>query len=163
MTASKRMIELEGVLNDFGHDVRVPEYIREYAQLQTQEEMHIASSRNKHKFDLMKKNNEHVLWANALLVANEDTRNDTPFYIGGNTFGEMYLAYDAGKIIYLMKGIPEMGYTDEIRAMKPVELNGNLDCFRKLNVVNLEQKPMERLHFQPFSRKVYVLPQNVGL
>jgi hypothetical protein len=143
MTASKRMVELERDLSGFGHDIVLPEFTHEYAKLSNQEEMHEASSRNKHKFDLMRKNNGHVLWADALLIANEGKRNEIPFYIGGNTFGEMYLAYDYGKIIYVMWQVPNMLYTDEIRAMKTVELNGDLSCFRRANIISTT-KPIER-------------------
>jgi hypothetical protein len=39
----------------------------------------------------------------------------------------MGFAHALGKKIYLLQGIPEVTYKDEIMAMKPIVLNGNLE------------------------------------
>jgi predicted RNA-binding protein with PUA domain len=60
------------------------------------------------------------------LVVNEDL-NNVEGYIGGNTFLEMGFAHVLNKKIFLLNPIPEMGYEDEIVAMKPVVLNNDLE------------------------------------
>jgi predicted RNA-binding protein with PUA domain len=60
------------------------------------------------------------------LVVNEDL-NGIKGYIGGNSFLEMGFAHVLNKKIFLLNPISEMGYEDEIVAMKPVILNGDLD------------------------------------
>jgi predicted RNA-binding protein with PUA domain len=47
-------------------------------------------------------------------------------YIGGNAFLEMGFAHILNKKIFLLNEIPEMIYTDEILAMQPIVLNGDL-------------------------------------
>jgi len=61
----------------------------------------------------------------AILVANFD-KNNIKNYIGGNSFLEMGFAHILKKPIYLLNDIPEMIYTDEIKAMQPIVLNGDL-------------------------------------
>lgn len=63
--------------------------------------------------------------ADALLVANYEKKGIKD-YIGGNALMEMGFAHVLNKKIYLLNGIPEMGYTDEIKAMQPVVLKGDL-------------------------------------
>lgn len=63
--------------------------------------------------------------ADAVLVLNFD-KNDIKNYIGGNTFLEMGFAYVLNKPIYLLNPVPDMIYTDEIKAMQPKILNGDL-------------------------------------
>jgi len=47
-------------------------------------------------------------------------------YIGGNSFLEMGFAHILQKKIFLLNGIPEIIYSDEIKAMQPTVLNGDL-------------------------------------
>ena len=62
---------------------------------------------------------------NAVLVLNPDKKG-IKNYIGGNTLIEMGFAYVLDKKIFLYNPIPEMSYTDEIKAMKPIILNKDL-------------------------------------
>ena len=48
-------------------------------------------------------------------------------YIGGNSFLEMGFAFVLEKKIYLLNQIPEIGYRDEIEAMNPIMLEGDLN------------------------------------
>jgi len=81
--------------------------------------------------DIKKKYNFIKWWYNciksgdAIVVCNFD-KNGIKNYIGGNTFLEIGFAHVLNKKIYLLNDIPEMLYTDEIRAMKPISLNGDL-------------------------------------
>ncbi len=60
-----------------------------------------------------------------VLIANY-TKNDIKNYIGGNAFLEIGFANVLNKKIYLFNDIPEMIYGDEIKAMQPIVLNGDL-------------------------------------
>ncbi len=68
--------------------------------------------------------------SDALLVANYDKKG-IKNYIGGNALMEMGFAHVLEKPLYLLNGIPDMGYTDEIKAMQPVVLNGDLSKIKK--------------------------------
>lgn len=61
----------------------------------------------------------------AILVTNYDKKGMSN-YIGGNTFLEMGFAHVLGKKIFLLGDIPEMSYSDEIRAMQPKVIGGDL-------------------------------------
>jgi hypothetical protein len=63
--------------------------------------------------------------SDAALVANYDKKG-VKGYIGGNAFLEMGFAHVLKKPIYLLFDVPTMGYSDEIRAMQPICLEGNI-------------------------------------
>lgn len=66
----------------------------------------------------------------AILVLNY-TKKGIPNYIGGNVLMEIGFAHVLGKKIFLLNPIPEIEYyKDEIHAMQPVILNGNLTNIR---------------------------------
>jgi hypothetical protein len=56
-------------------------------------------------------------------------------YIGGNVFLEMGFAHVLNKKIYLYNDIPESLFKDEIIAMQPTVLNGDI-----LKIVNKNDK-----------------------
>jgi len=56
---------------------------------------------------------------------------------GSMTLLEMGFAHILNKKIFLLNDIPEMIYTDEIEAMQPIVLNGDLT---KLNKYNIKKK-----------------------
>jgi hypothetical protein len=60
-----------------------------------------------------------------ILVANYDKKG-IKNYVGGNSFLEMGFAHILQKKVFLLNGIPEMIYSDEIKAMQPTALNGDL-------------------------------------
>lgn len=76
--------------------------------------------------DLIKRYFKIIRNSDAILVLNLD-KNGIENYIGGNTFLEMGFAYVLEKKIFLFNKPPEMGYKDEIAAMSPVIIDGNLD------------------------------------
>ena len=79
--------------------------------------------------DLIKWNYERIKEDEAVLVINL-TKKGIDNYIGGNTFLEMGFAYVLGKKVFLWQDIPEMIYTDEIKAMKPIILNEDLNSIK---------------------------------
>jgi len=64
--------------------------------------------------------------SDAILVLNYD-KNGIKNYIGGNTLMEMGFAHVHDKKIFLMNPVPEeVSYSDEIKAMVDVVLDGDL-------------------------------------
>jgi len=66
-----------------------------------------------------------IVNSDAILVLNYD-KDDIKNYIGGNTLMEMGFAHVHNKKIFLLNPVPEISYKDEILAMEPVILNGDL-------------------------------------
>lgn len=76
--------------------------------------------------DLIKRYNRIICEGDRVLVANFD-KKDQKNYIGGNALMEMGFAYVNDKPLYILNEIPQNNYTDEIIAMKPIVLHGNLE------------------------------------
>ena len=125
MTACKKMIQMEEKLIKMGHKVVLPRHTREYAKLNTSDHVHNESYKNKINHDLIRVYYDEIKNCDAVLVINE-TRHGIKNYIGGNSFLEMAFAHILHKKIFLLNPIPKMLYTDELIAMQPVVLNGDL-------------------------------------
>jgi hypothetical protein len=65
----------------------------------------------------------------ALLILNLE-KHGQQNYIGGATFLEMFKAWETGKKIFLMNPIPQNSLEDEIKAFKPIILNGDLEMIK---------------------------------
>jgi hypothetical protein len=126
MTASREMLEIGNKLTDFGHEVILPDFTKEYAALLSQDKMHEESAKNKIEHDLIRGYFEEITKSDAILVCNLE-KNGIKNYIGGNTFLEMGFAHVLRKKIYLLNPIPESSYHDELVAMEPVVLNNKLE------------------------------------
>lgn len=125
MSASKEMADVENKLVTLGHTVVLPEFTHEYAQMDTIDEMHTESAKNKIEYDLIRQYFNKIKEGDAILLVNIE-RKGIEGYIGGNSFLEMGFAHILNKPIYLLYPIPEMGYRDEIEAMNPILLNGDM-------------------------------------
>ncbi len=82
-------------------------------------------SERKIKYDAMRAYCDVIRNCDGILVANYD-KNGIENYIGGNAFLEMGFAHITHKKIYLLNDIPDMIYRDEIEAMQPIILHGDL-------------------------------------
>ncbi len=125
MTSSKKMLEIEKELAKNNHSVVLPQFTKQYAELNSTNEMHKESAKNKVEHDLIRKYFNVIGDCDMILVVNEK-RYDIDGYIGGNSLIEMAFAHILNKKIYLTNPIPKMIYTDEIEAMKPIILNCDL-------------------------------------
>lgn len=86
----------------------------------------------KKKYDYFRVHYRHILESDAVLIVNE-TKNGIRNYIGGNVLIEMGQAYVNDKKIFFLHGLPEnMPYQDEILAMDPICLNGEIKDIKKL-------------------------------
>jgi len=129
MKLSQNMLESKLVLTDLGHKVTLPTHTRAYAKLDSQEEMHKESAQNKINEDLIREYFKEIKNSDSILVINKKL-NGIENYIGGNSLIEMSFAHVLYKPIYLTNPIPNMSYTDEIIAMQPIILNGNLTLIK---------------------------------
>jgi hypothetical protein len=92
------------------------------------EERHRRTNATRHadwKRTMIKQSAEKVANTDAVFVLNMK-KHDTPNYIGGATFLEMYEAFRLEKKIFLYNTIPEGILHDEVCGMQPTILNGNL-------------------------------------
>ena len=79
------------------------------------------------KASMLRMQIEKVEANDAVLVVNVDKGSDRN-YIGGATFLEVFKAWELGKRVYLLNPIPENGFGDEIAAMQPEVLHGDLSA-----------------------------------
>jgi len=85
----------------------------------------LQAHKDQHKTVALTNHFKNIKKSNAILVINQ-TKTKINHYIGGNTLIEMGYAYYLKKPIYLLNPIPRLIYTEEIKAMKPMVLNGDL-------------------------------------
>ncbi len=77
------------------------------------------------KYDSIRAYWKIIQESDAVLIVNLD-KNNIENYIGGNSFLEMAFAHVLNKKIFLLNPIPKMNYADEIEAMQPIIINGDL-------------------------------------
>lgn len=111
---SKRIIEKEISMEDFLRERNLKNKSGAYESA----ERKINDNVIKRYFDIIQK-------SDAVLILNREKKR-IPGYIGGNTFLEMGFAHVLNKKIFLLNDIPDMSYTDEICAMQPIVLSGDI-------------------------------------
>lgn len=79
--------------------------------------------------DAIKVHFEKIKNSDGILVLNFEKKG-VKNYIGGAVLMEIGLAHFLGKKIFLLNPIPEVNYRDEIMAMTPVVLDGDLRKIR---------------------------------
>ncbi|HZJ40926.1 MAG TPA: hypothetical protein VFD16_01525 [Candidatus Saccharimonadales bacterium] len=119
MTAAKEMLGVKTKLENLGHEVILPEFTEEYADMETTDKIHSESAKNKVEYNLIKGYFDKIKEGDAIFVVNTE-RKGISGYIGGNSFLEMGFAFVLNKAIYLLNDIPVMGYQDELEAMNPI-------------------------------------------
>lgn len=126
MAFAKEIVEGKTGLEKMGHEVVVPENMELHLEktLSSSE-----STEEKIKDDLIRRYFNKIKDGDAVLVLNYE-KNGIENYVGGNTFLEMGFAYILEKPIYLLNEIPEVSYKDEIVAMQPLVLHGNLEMIK---------------------------------
>lgn len=128
MQYTEKMLEICEELKRIGHEGFVTDLHTDFVG---------KSDEEKEKIKIEQKMNQDAIrefWrkmqgADAVLVINID-KNGIKNYIGGNTFLEMGFAHVLNQKIFLLNPIPEMIYTTEIVAMKPIILDGDLSKIR---------------------------------
>lgn len=121
MSFAKEMLEIKQKLEKQNHFIFVPANTNKYAK-------GIINAENKWEkieLDVIRDYFEEIKKTGAILVINKD-KNNIKNYVGGNSLIEIAFAHVLNKKIFLLNPIPQMNYSDEIEAMKPVILNGDL-------------------------------------
>jgi hypothetical protein len=126
------MNDIQIELENLGHTVTVPlgvdlvntrgVTLEEFVKLKDEGKHHTLTIQH----DAIRTHYKKIVSSDAILVTNWEKRG-VENYIGGNTFLEMGFAHVNDKEIFILNGIPEMPYTDEIHAMQPMVLHGRLD------------------------------------
>jgi len=129
MSASKQMIEIAKILKAKGHEVILPKRADKYASGELPAEKNHESVKNKIEYDLIREYYLVIKDADAVIIANCD-KGDIKNYIGGNSFLEAGFAHALNKELYFLNDIPDMIYTDELCALQPTILNGDLSLIK---------------------------------
>jgi hypothetical protein len=77
------------------------------------------------KAEMLRRQAEKVAANDAVLVVNVD-KDTQPNYLGGATFLEVFKAWELNKHIYFLNPLPVGMLHDELRAMSPVVIHGDL-------------------------------------
>lgn len=121
MTFAKEMLVLRDQLQGVGFNVIVPLDAEIYAEHPAK----LGEKWIKQQHDLIRRYHKEIVRSDAILVLNL-TKNNIANYVGGNAFLEMGFAHVLRKPIYLFHPIPDMTYRDELAAMQPIVINGDL-------------------------------------
>ena len=129
-TFMKEMVDAKNQLCTFGFDGWIHSHYESFVRGEKQD--HLKRWENGEKAQLKRENNyfrEHyknILASDAVLIVNQE-KHGIKNYIGGNVLIEMGQAYVNNKKIFLLNDMPVgLLYNDEIEAMDPVCLFGNL-------------------------------------
>jgi len=125
MAFAKEMLEIKQKLEKQNHVVIVPANTEKYAN----GIIDVENKWEKIEFDVICAYFEEIKKTDAILVINKD-KNNIKNYIGGNSLIEIAFAHVLNKKVFLLNPVPQMDYSDEIEAMKPVILHGDLSKIR---------------------------------
>ena len=137
MNHSNKLIEIADELEKMGHKIELPYTTKKIKNgevvlsdyIKAKEKSGDSHFRETAEEDFIKSYYKIISEADCILIVNTDKKG-IKNYIGGNSFLEMGFAYVLDKPIYLLNLIPDIGYKDEILAMKPIIINGDLEKIR---------------------------------
>lgn len=128
-TFQREMVKATNDLKSLKVDAWVhPDYVKYVQGKHPDLRRHERGERSQIKIDnnYFKVHYQNILKSDAILIINL-TKNSIDNYIGGNALIEMGQAYVNDKLIFLYNNIPsELSYTDEVIAMQPICLDGDL-------------------------------------
>lgn len=122
MAFAKDMIKIKQKLEEQNHIVIVPANIDKYAN----GTIYIENKWEKIEFDVIRAYFKEIKKTDAILVINKN-KNNIKNYVGGNSLIEIAFAHVLNKKIFLLNSVPQINYSDEIKAMNPVILNNDLN------------------------------------
>ncbi len=120
MSFAKEMLDAKKELEQSGFSVMVPLNLEDFLKGEK-----IEKSQKKIESDVIRKYYDEIGNSGAILVLNK-TKNGVENHIGGNALIEMAFAHVLNKKIFLLNPIPQISYTEEIIAMRPIILNGDV-------------------------------------
>jgi len=118
------VVSIRNQLEEIGHIVILP---NSYKDPFKEEKMREACS-HKHRdwqARMLKLSKRKIKKIDAILVLNLE-KNGEKNYIGGATFLEIFEAWELGKLIFLLNPVPDNIFKDELLAMNPTVIHGNL-------------------------------------
>lgn len=121
MSFAKEMKEAQELLEAQGHTVFIPRNLNDFltgTPAREKKELKI-------QHDVFKDYFNEIHSSDGVLVLNYEKKG-VPGYVGVNALIEMAFAYVQNKKISLLNPIPSMDYSDEIEALMPTVLNGDL-------------------------------------
>jgi hypothetical protein len=121
MAFAKEMLAAQATLEKLGWEVALPQNVEAHATGTFAEE----GLATKLAHDAIRVHYQKIVAADAILVVNYDKRG-IAHYVGGNSLMELGFGHVLGKKIFLLYPIPDMPYTDEITAVQPIILDGDL-------------------------------------
>lgn len=125
---AKEMVKYRDLLINLGHENFLHEHYIAMGSGERQdlvERRHQEHAQLKIEHDYIRWHYNEIVDSDAILVLNFD-KNGVKNYIGGNTLMELGFAHVHHKKIFLLNPIPEMLYTDEIKAVEPIVINDDL-------------------------------------
>jgi hypothetical protein len=120
--------EIIDELKEQGHKISYPNsfddpFMEERLKKMSKEE------HKKWKRMMLLRDENNIKPQDAILVLNFE-KNGTPNYIGGATFLEIFKAFELGKKIFFYNPIPRCSFTDELVAIDPIIINGDLEMVK---------------------------------
>jgi len=138
---TEEMVDSKNKLCSLGFDGWIHPHYEAYVRGEMKDHLY---RRNNGEEAALKRENDYfcehykrILESDAILFVNSE-KNGIKNYIGGNVLIEMGQAYVNHKIIFLLNGMPSgLPYMDEIEAMDPICLFGDLSNIGKVLEVQL--------------------------
>ena len=128
ISAASEVLEVKSKLEGVGHQVEVPEGIKDEFLRGRTEVATSEKAQDKIDNDLIREYYKKIADHDAVLIVNPE-RKGIAGYIGGNTFLEMGFAHVLGKELYCLYPLPEVSYLSEMIAMQAIVLDGDLGVF----------------------------------
>ena len=123
-----KIVPIKEELELVGHDITLPNCFDNPFE----EEQVKGMSAEEHvvwKGDMMRRHEVTLKDIDAILVLNFEKKG-IPNYIGGATFMEVIKAWEYGHKIFFYNSLPDCSFTDELKGMSPVVINGNLEMIQ---------------------------------
>jgi len=122
MVFAREIVQTKEDLEKRSHSVVVPDGVEKYVY----GNINVEDKWEKLRFDPIKRYFGEIQNSDAILALNY-SKNGIENYVGGNVLIEIAFAHVLDKRIYLLNPIPQMAYSDEIEAMGPIIISGDLD------------------------------------
>ena len=129
-TFVSEMVAMVDRLKEAGHDGWIHPHYIDYVNEKNHPHLKRLENKEEHakikiENDYIRQHYRHILASDAVLVVKGEKKG-IGGYIGGNVLIEIGPAYVNDKKIFLLNQIPAMPYMEEIVALQPIILNGDL-------------------------------------
>lgn len=130
MSHAKEILGTSKALKMLGHTCVLPVGVWKFRDLGYSDNETGESVANKIHGDLIRDYFKKIKESDAVLIVNHK-KNNVEGYIGGNSFLELAFGHVLNKKVFVLNKLPaESSYLDELRAMQPLELNGDLSLIK---------------------------------